>query len=305
MTYKSIIINTTTLGAELVADILFDIGSQGVSIIDSADVIELFNSEIIWDYIEQNVFAESEVVKVTGYTSEEQLKDAQAELDTRLAELREYSEFALGSLEVSIVDIDGEDWYNTWKKFYSPIELDKIAIVPCWQNYDKDKVVVRINPGMAFGTGEHESTRMCLTLLEKLDLTDKTVSDIGCGSGILGIAALKLGAKSCYFADIDKLALENMRENATLNNVMDNATVECASLLMGSAPKSDVILANITADILIKFASQLPPFLTQDTKIIVSGIIKEREVVVLDAFAAIGLVPTNRITMKDWVALEF
>ncbi len=305
MNYKAITVNTTSIGAELVADILFEFGGQGVSIIDSADVAELYKNQIIWDYIDKNVLIQSDIVKVTGYTDCEQFDYVSRMLDHRLSELKNSSDFELGSLETSYKDIDGEDWLNNWKKFYSPIELERIVIVPSWLTYDSNRTVVRINPGMAFGTGEHETTRMCLELIEQLDLHNKTVSDIGCGSGILGISCLKLGAKSCYFADIDRVALDNMRENAALNGVLDLSIVECASLMSGNAPRSDVILANITADILIMLAKQLPGKISGGTIIIISGIIKEREQEVLDAFRQAGRLPQARLSVKDWVAIRF
>lgn len=305
MNCKAISVNTTTIGAELVADIFFELGGQGVSIIDSADIAELYKNEIIWDYIDENVFTNSDVVKVTGYTTVEQLANTLSVLNKRLEELNNNSDFLLGSLEISVKNIEGKDWENDWKNYYSPIELNKIAIIPSWLNYNGEKTAIRINPGMAFGTGEHESTKLGLTLLEKLDLKDKTVADIGCGSGILGIAAIKLGAIHCYFADIDNLALDNMRENARLNCVEDKMTVENASLLSGNFTKSDIILANITADILILLASQLPLYITDKTEIILSGIIKNREQEVIEAYKSIGLLPKERITENDWIALRF
>jgi ribosomal protein L11 methyltransferase len=158
---------------------------------------------------------------------------------------------------------------------------------------------------MAFGTGEHESTKMCLALLEKLGVLGKTVSDIGCGSGILGIASLKLGASSCYFSDIDPEALNNMRENATLNGVLDKSTIVQASLLSGAPIGRDIILANLTADILIRLTAELPLYIDGNTQIIVSGIILERENDVLTAFAKIGLEQKERLTLNDWAAFRF
>jgi len=242
---------------------------------------------------------------VTGYTSAAEYRNSKSLLESRLAELRANSDFDLGSLEVTVKDIDGEDWLNTWKRFYSPIELERVVIVPSWQSYSTDKAVVKINPGMAFGTGEHESTKMCLTLLEKAAVAGNIVSDIGCGSGILGIASIMLGASSCYFSDIDSEALNNMRENAVLNGVLEKATIKKASLLSGAPTNSDLILANLTADILIRLTAELPAHINGNTIIIVSGIILERESDVLNAFAKIGLDPKDRLTLNDWVAFRF
>ncbi len=304
MEFKALTVLTTPIASELVADIFFDIGGQGVAIIDGSEIAELYKGQVIWDYIDRNVLRKTNTM-VTGYTSVVEFDNTIRTLNARLDELRANSDFELGSLEILIKDISSNDWQNTWKSFYAPIEFERVVVVPSWQSYVTDKAVVKINPGLAFGTGEHESTRMCLSFLEKLELKDKIVSDIGCGSGILGIAALALGAKSCYFSDIDSEALINTRENALLSGVEDKIIVERASLLSGNAPRSNVILANLTADILIRLCDELSAFLGEDTEVIVSGIILERKQDVIDAFAALGLPPKDELIMNNWAAFRF
>ena len=300
MKYKAITVSTTTEGAELVSDLFFGICGQGVSIIDANDLKELYKGEIIWDYIDESVFTASNIVKVTGYTDEENFQSAMDSLCLGLENLKENFPFPLGALEISVEDVDGDDWFNSWKKFYQPIRVDGITVLPIWQKTEETGTVVKINPGMAFGTGEHESTQMCLSLLQKENVRDLQVSDIGCGSGILGIAALKLGAKNCYFSDIDSTALENLKENIKLNQVTEKSICECASLADGNPPQSDLVFANITADILILLSKSINKVLKPNGILILSGIISTREEEVLSAYREVGLKVVSRLSLKDW-----
>lgn len=300
MKYKAITVSTTTEGAELVSDLFFGICGQGVSIIDANDLKELYKGEIIWDYIDESVFTASNVVRVTGYTDEENFQDALEQLNQGLENLKANFQFPLGSLEISIEEVDGDDWFNSWKKFYQPIKVDGITVVPIWQKIPEEGTVIKINPGMAFGTGEHESTQMCLSLLQREKVTGLQVSDIGCGSGILGISALKLGAKNCYFSDIDATALENLKENIRLNGVFENSVCECASLADGNPPQSDLVFANITADILIMLSKSIHKVLKKGGTLILSGIIATREEEVISAYQEAGLRVENRLALKDW-----
>ena len=300
MKYKAITVSTTTEGAELVSDLFFGICGQGVSIIDANDLKELYKGEIIWDYIDESVFTASNVVRVTGYTDEANFQDALEQLNQGLENLKANFQFPLGSLEISIEEVDGDDWFNSWKKFYQPIKVDGITVVPIWQKIPEEGTVIKINPGMAFGTGEHESTQMCLSLLQREKVTGLQVSDLGCGSGILGISALKLGAKNCYFSDIDATALENLKENILLNGVFENSVCECASLADGNPPQSDLVFANITADILIMLSKSIHKVLKKGGTLILSGIIATREEEVISAYQKAGLRVENRLALKDW-----
>jgi len=305
MNYKAITVSTTTEGAELVSDLFFTLGGQGVCVIDSNDIKELYKGEIIWDYIDESVFSSSPIVKVTGYTDEIAFDSVLEGINKGLEDLKSRSPFALGSLELSVSDVDADDWFNSWKKFYQPIEVDEITILPVWQKYDGNGKVVRIDPGMAFGTGEHESTKMCLKLLQRIDVSNKSIADIGCGSGILGIASLKLGAKKCYFSDIDAIALNNLVDNLRINNVEEFSTYERASLADGNPPVADLVFANITADILIMLSNDIPKLLHDGSYVILSGIIKERENEVLSAYEKVGLKLLEKLEMKDWRGVLF
>lgn len=306
MTYKEITVNTTTQASELVADILSDLGSKGIGIYDSNDFFELIKSEVIWDYVNENLLTKSQIVQVKGYYEKEIIESVLEELDQRLSFLKQNCPFEYGSLEIVSADVDDEDWVNTWKKYYKPINAGKITIVPNWLEYDaKDgEVVVKMDPGMAFGTGQHESTKMCLDLMQDIGMEGKRVIDVGTGSGILGISACKLGAKQVFAYDIDDLAVRASHANAVINNVQDIFDVANSNLLDKSSGSYDVVLANITADVLIVLSEKLKAYVNKGGIVVISGIILKREQEVIEAFLAQGYKVVQRINQGEWVAFK-
>lgn len=189
--------------------------------------------------------------------------------------------------------IKEEDWANTWKKYYKPIKTGRrLVIVPVWETYEAkdDEVIVLMEPGMAFGTGTHETTRLCAGLVEAYTKPDCTVLDVGCGSGILAIAAAKLGAGECFACDIDPVAIRVAKENTELNHTPN---VTCAvSDLLKQAKRIDggyqIVVANIVADVIIRLAPDVGDFVAEDGVFIVSGIIEERAQEVIAALDANG-----------------
>jgi len=219
--------------------------------------------------------------------------------------LKNASEFPMGSMELTTSVIASEDWENEWRKYYAPIKIDKIVIVPAWQKYDPitDEIPVYIEPGMAFGTGNHEATSMCVELMQSVDIIGKTVADVGCGSGILGISALKFGAKSCVFNDIDEQAIAATKENAALNNLTDKSTFIAGDLDTGGN-KSEVVLANLTADLLLRLKNLLSGVAKDGGSIIVSGIINARAPEILEAYSD-GFELLRNIQRGEWQAMVF
>ncbi len=305
MKYKQITVNTTTEGSDLVAMVLYDCGSDGVSIYDSKDILELIKSDIIWDYIEPAVLEQSPIVKVKGFYDVENFDSIYVNVLDGLEELKQNSPFELGSLEVEVCDLDDADWVNEWKKYYKPIHIGKIVIVPKWIKYtsEADERVVLIDPGMAFGTGSHESTRLCLELFGELDCIGKSVLDIGAGSGILGISASICGAESVYLSDIAPLAVKACHENAELNNIK-NAVITQADLLENATVKGDIVFANITADILIALSVNIGNVLKKDGYIILSGIIHKRYDDVLKAYLDKGYILDKSVVLGEWCGLR-
>ena len=296
MKYKTITVFTNHNDADLISSAMFDAGAGGVSILDKQDFLDLVKGDVIWDYVDESVLEQSEVVKVsTMYELGD--KDFEANLEANLEELKkngvQFGEILKG-------EIDAADYENEWKKYYNPIKTKNITIVPTWIEYNpgKDEKIMRLDPGMAFGTGSHATTRMCLELM---DVEGKDVIDVGCGSGILGIAAKICGAKSVYMCDIDAQAVEFATKNAELNNVV--ATIEKADLLEGEQ-QADFIFANITADILMRFSKSIGKHLRENGTIVLSGIIDTRLDEVIQCYESAGYQIVERMAIDDWRALR-
>lgn len=296
MKYLSITVITNTSDADLVASAMFDVGAGGVSILDSNDFAELVKSDVIWDYVDESVLKQSKDVKVSTVVDSVD-KDFQNRLVQRLEQMKAAGGIAYGEILTSV--IDNADYENEWKKYYKPIKTARVTVVPTWIKYEPEEgeKVMRLDPGMAFGTGSHATTKMCLELM---DASGKDVIDVGCGSGILGIAAAIEGAKSVYMCDIDPLAVKATTQNAQLNGV--STTIECADLIEGDK-KADLIVANITADILMRLAAQIGKHLREGGRILLSGIIDERAGEVLACFEKAGFEKISSTSQDGWSAL--
>lgn len=309
MKWYEVTLVSTHEGADLFADALFSVGCGGVSIYDKQDIVALYDSDIVWDYIDENlVNSLDDKVFVKGIIGEEEKTEVLQKIAEEIEKLKENSPFNLGSGEIIVNTIDDEDWKNEWKKYYKPIVTKSVTVIPVWIKYSKnsrDEKILWINPGMAFGTGEHETTKMCLDLLGEIDVSGKTVIDVGTGSGILGIASILCNAKSAYMCDIDSTAIDTAKENARLNNVSDRSEIERADLLEKSKEPADVVFANITADILIRLSKDIGRFLKDDGIIILSGIIHARLDEVKNAFETCGFKFVKHVRDGEWNALEF
>ena len=200
--------------------------------------------------------------------------------------------------------IEQEDWQNAWKKYYHAMDIgQRLAIVPGWETYDTDRIVITMDPGMAFGTGTHHTTSMCMEYLEEIITPQAEVFDVGTGSGILSIAAAKLGAKSIVAVDIDANAVRIAKENIAGNGLSEVIAVKEGDLLHGTEGKADVIIANIIADIIIMLLPDVAQKLKADGKFLASGIIEEREDDIKQAAAASGLKVVSTRHKGGWVAM--
>lgn len=208
---------------------------------------------------------------------------------------------------IELIGVNEEDWADSWKQYYKPIKTGKrIVIVPVWEKYDKaeEELVVLMDPGMAFGTGTHETTRLCASLLEKYQREGDKMLDVGCGSGILAICAAKLGASECFACDIDPVSVRIANENAEINET-PQVRAEVSDLLR-SVPKIsggyDICCANIVADVIIRMAPDIGEYLADDAYLIVSGIITERAEEVVSALDAAGLKLHDELRENGWFA---
>lgn len=306
MNWKEVDIATSSEGADLVANVLFECGSEGVSIYDSNDLMELIKSDIIWDYIDEHLLVKSEVVHVKGFYAQEGFDKTYTAILEGLSNLKSLSGFNLGSLEITCREISDEDWINVWRKYYQPIHIGHIVIVPNWLSYDKqpDETVVYMDPGMAFGTGEHESTKICLQLFSELDCVGKTVLDVGTGSGILGITAAVSGASKVYMSDIDEIAVKAAKENAAANRTEAVTVIVQDDLISNADIQADIVFANITADILISLSKDIGTCLRDGGYVILSGIIKKRYIEVEQAYIKAGYKVDKCIEMGEWCGIR-
>ena len=201
-----------------------------------------------------------------------------------------------------------EDWENNWKAYFKPMEIgERLLFRPLWiDDYDaKGRAVLSIEPGLAFGSGTHETTRLCLEALEPYIKPDTNMLDVGCGSGILSVASLLLGAEKAVGVDIDALAVKTARENGEVNGFLEpKYTVHHGNLVDKVSGKFEVIAANIVADIIILFSSQVGEFLADNGVFIASGIIAPREPEVLEAFEKNGFEVIKRHNKNDWLCFE-
>ena len=196
------------------------------------------------------------------------------------------------------------DWQNAWKKYYHAMDIGRrLAIVPGWEEYDTDRTVITMDPGMAFGTGTHETTSLCLETLDELVQGGERMLDIGTGSGILAIAALKLGAKEAEGVDIDPMCVRTAGENAQRNGVAERLTVLVGDLSDKASGVYDIITANIVAAAILSLAPAVPALMAPGAKFIASGIIDERRDEVLDGLKAAGLRPVQVKEKRGWVCI--
>lgn len=306
MKYYELTIDTTSEASELVADILTDLGSNGIGIYDNRDLLGLSDSGVVWDYMEEHLIVDDGKAQVKGYFPLDGYNQIKSQLKERLDFLKENCPFDYGTLGISETLVNDDDWVNSWKQYYKPIHAGRVTIVPEWIDYapDDGEYAVKIDPGMAFGTGEHESTKMCLMFLQALGVEGKSVIDVGTGSGILALASARLGAKSVEAYDIDDNAVKAAKENSELNGLSDKIYVANANLLDKTTGKFDIVLANITADVLITLSQSLGDYMKKDGVVIVSGIILKRENDVKDAFVKAGFEVAERMNMGEWVAFR-
>jgi len=197
--------------------------------------------------------------------------------------------------------VEQEDWQNGWRKYYHPMEIgSRLAVVPSWQQYDTDRVKLILDPGLAFGTGGHETTSLCLEALDEQVRGGERVLDIGTGSGILAIAALKLGAASAEGVDIDPVAVRTAGENAALNGVQDKLTVLVGDLSDKASGTYDIITANIVANAILSLAPAVPGLMAEGATFIASGIIDSRKDEVIAGLEKAGLSVVEVKEKRGW-----
>lgn len=311
MKFTELTIHTTNEGSEVIADILWRYTNYGVAISDIKDVIALrADKAMYWDYMDDSLLNQGSEVLVKAFISLDETDKTLPLIraDAEEAKLNGEGFINFGSLEMTKREIEGDDWLEIWRKHFRPLHIgEKIVVCPEWIEYapEEGEQVVKLDNNMAFGTGEHETTSMCLKLLQQYLTPQSVCIDVGCGSGILGISAIKLGAKFAYLTDIDEIAVKSANHNCEINGVGQSVKVSRSDLLENADIKGDIMLANITAEILCRLAPSIPKNLKKGGVLILSGIIESRLQAVLSAFTAQGLTLDRQIKDGEWFALSF
>ena len=317
MDWIKVTIFTSSEGIEPLSGRLYGTGITGIEIEDEKDFNDfLENNTEYWDYVDDELReskkGETKVIvyvsdNASGYEQLALIKDeisAMKSLDC---------DGVFGRLELETDGVSEEDWANNWRQYYHPIEIgEKILIKPVWEDIEAtDRVVFDIEPGLSFGTGSHETTQLCLENLEKRIKSGMKVLDLGCGSGILSVIALLLGADKAVAVDIDPNAVDIAYENAERNGIgKDRYTVYAGNILTDERiqreigkDEYDIVLANIVADVIIALAPAAKRYMKRGGAFITSGIIDSRAAEVEEALKNAGFEIADKREKKDWVAM--
>lgn len=313
MKWKKFTLTTTTEAVDLISYTLDELGIEGIEIEDNIPLTEKETKGMFIDILPE-LPPDEGVAKVSFYLDEDDdIPAMMAKVKEALEELKPFTD--LGACTFAESETEDKDWINNWKQYFKPFTVDHILIKPTWETVPeehKDKLLIQIDPGTAFGTGMHETTQLCIRQLEKYVTPDSEVLDVGTGSGILGITALKLGAKHVFGTDLDENAITAVGENLEANgiapeqlkvvqgNIIDDKTVQDEV----KYEYYDIVVANILADVIIMLQKEIPVHIKKNGIFITSGIIDMKEEAVKAAFEANDAFEIVEITHQgEWVSV--
>ena len=305
MKWAEVSVATSHEATELVAGIFQDLGAAGVVIEDPALLNDYIRSGL-WDYTDLKEAEETEVVTVKAYLPlDAGLEGKLASLAVRMEDLARRCTDA-GPGEISWLEVQDEDWSETWKEFFHTEKVGAYTVIkPTWETYEAKpgEIVVELDPGAAFGTGQHATTALCIRELERLVKPGMTVFDVGTGSGVLSIVAAKLGAGRVCAVDFDPVAVRVAGENVRQNGAETVVTTGQSDLLQNVEGKAGLLIANIIADIIVRLFSEVEEHLEPGAKMLLSGIIEDRVDDVVEAACAHGFCIEKIEREKDWAAI--
>lgn len=316
MKWTKVTIETTTEATDMLSYVLNEYGVEGIEVEDNIPLSDEDKKLMYIDILPQ-LPPDEGVAYVSCYIDDcIDVKKLCSYIKEQLSDLSSFMK--VGSGKITIGDTEDKDWLNKWKDFFHPFRLeDHIVIQPTWTENAKlkdDDIVVYIDPGTAFGTGSHETTRLCISNLKKYIKKDGTskVLDAGCGSGILSIIAMKLGASKVFGIDIDELAVQASKDNLQLNNISENVyTIEQGNVIenqefvdsIAKVEQYDIVVANILADVIIPLSAVIRPLMKDDAVFITSGIIDTKKEEVKTALIKNGFEIVELTTMGEWVSI--
>lgn len=307
MKWSEIAVHTTHEATEAIANIFHEAGASGVIIEDSREP-DLQRDNLFGEIVEldRNDYPAEGVIIKAYLPVNSFLIETMKDIEESIEQLPKYGiDVGLNKMQTS--EVDEEDWATAWKQYYHPVKISgRFTIVPTWEEYtpvDSDELIVELDPGMAFGTGTHPTTVMCMQALEKYVEKGMTVVDVGTGSGVLSIGSAMLGAKHVQALDLDEVAVTAAKENIELNHVSNIVEVQQGNLLEAISTKPNIIVANILADIIMSFSQDAADLLDENGLFIVSGVIEEKKEEVREDLIAKGFDIVEVVMMEDWVAL--
>mgnify|MGYP001623108972 CR=1 FL=1 len=311
MKWKKFTLTTTVAAEDLISSMLDEIGIEGIEIEDKVPLTEKETKGMFIDIL-PDLGPDDGTARVSFYLDEEEnVEEMLAKVNEGLDELADFVDLGARTIEAS--ETEDKDWINNWKQYFKPFTVDNILIKPTWEEIPPEhegKLLIQIDPGTAFGTGMHETTQLCIRQLQKYVNEESLVLDVGTGSGILGIAALKLGAKEVWGTDLDENAITAVGENLASNQIStDRFHVLQGNIIDDPAVKDwagydkyDLVTANILAPVIILLQKEIPVHLKKGGIFITSGIINTKEKEVLDAFAANDQLEVVEVNHQgDWV----
>lgn len=309
MDWVELTVHTTTEGSDIVTEALMSEGASGTMVEDRADIPDPNKPNGYWEIFDPKLIdtLPEDVVVHAWFEPDGTFGDRMLALEQRLAELKKIDfGFSMGTLALQTQNVHDEDWSEVWKRFYKPFRAGKKLVVkPTWEPYEAQEgdQIIEIDPGMAFGSGTHETTAMCLELLEDAMHGGESVIDVGTGSGILAIGAALLGARDVLAIDIDPTAVRVAQENIAHNHLEDRVRAVEGNLLEKNDSVCQLCVANIIADVICMFAAPLNAHIVPGGLFICSGIIKEREQDVVDALQAANYTILDIRRKGEWVAM--